>query len=323
MSAQFIAPPAPRQSGGLCHLRWPALGTNCEVQFVCGDEVRRKAFETEAVGWVSSFEARYSRFKSDSALSRVNASAGREWVAIDAEMEQFLDLCASIFQMTSGVLDVTALPIMRLWDYKSQSPRIPSNEEIALALQLTGWNKVQRRPGFVRFAQSGMALDFGGWGKEYAVDMIAQIAVRHGLTQVLVDFGHDLCAVGAGLGKPAWHIGLEDPDRPGIACWSSLAIKDRAVASSGNYLRGFTLNGRRYGHIVDPRTGWPVSNDNKQVTVIARGCLQAGVLATAAFVLGPEKGIKLIEETIGAEGCIVANQARYQTRGFYNYVVTR
>src|SRR3954464_3884624 len=101
MSAQFIPPLATRQLAGLCHLRWPALGTNCEVQFVCEDEARRKAFESEAVGWVSSFETRYSRFKSGSALSQVNAFAGREWVAIDTEMEQFLDLCASIFQMTS------------------------------------------------------------------------------------------------------------------------------------------------------------------------------------------------------------------------------
>jgi thiamine biosynthesis lipoprotein len=167
-----------------------------------------------------------------------------------------------------------------------------------------------------------MAIDFGGWGKEYAVDMVAQIARRHGFTRALVDFGHDLCAVGAAPGKPAWHIGLEDPARPGVTCWGSVAVNDRAVASSGDYLRAFTLNGRRFGHIVDPRTGWPVANGCRQVTVIARGCLQAGVLSTSAFILGPEKGRKLIEETMGAEGCIVTAEARHQTKGFFNYVVT-
>lgn len=314
-------PPAAGRPDALRRLRWQALGTQCEVQYVCEDAARARAFEMEATGWVAAFEAKYSRFRPDSLLSRINAAAGKDWVAIDAEMEQFLDLSASLFQLTLGVLDVTALPVMRLWNYKAENPRIPSMEEIAAALRLTGWLKVQRRAGLVRLPEVGMALDFGGWGKEYAVDMVAQIARRHGLTQALVDFGHDLCAVGAAPGKPAWHIGLEDPAEPG-SCWGSVAVSDCAVASSGDYLRTFTLNGRRFGHIVDPRTGWPVLNGCHQVTVIARGCLQAGVLSTAAFILGAEKGRIMVDETMGAEACFVTETAKHQTKGFFNYVVT-
>lgn len=320
MTSASTSPTAGRPDA-LRRLRWQALGTQCEVQYICEDPVRARAFESEATGWVAAFEAKYSRFRPDSLLSRINAAAGKDWVAIDAEMEQFLELSGSLHQMTLGVLDVTALPVMRLWNYKAENPRIPSMQEIAAAVRLTGWQKVQRRVGFVRLPEAGMAIDFGGWGKEYAVDMVAQIARKHGLTQALVDFGHDLSAVGAAPGKPAWHIGLEDPAAPG-ACWGSVAVTDCAVASSGDYLRAFTLNGKRFGHIVDPRTGWPVLNGCRQVTVIARGCLQAGVLSTAAFILGAEAGRKMIDETMGAEACIVTETAKHQTKGFFNYVVT-
>jgi len=300
-----------------------ALGTRCEVQYVCADDGLARAFETEAVNWVAAFEAKYSRFRPDSLISRINAAAGQSWVEIDPEMEQFLDLSGSLYELSRGVLDVTALPLMRLWDYRSPTPRVPSDAEIGAAKRLVGWQKIQRAPGRVRLPESGMALDFGGWGKEYAVDIVAQIARRHGLANVLVDFGHDLSAFGSAPGKPGWHIGLEDPARPGEACWSSIAARDCGVASSGDYVRGFTLNGKRYGHIVDPRTGWPVANGCRQVTVIAKACLQAGVLSTAVFILGPEAGLRLVEGLMGAEACVVTDQARHQTKGFYHYVVTK
>jgi thiamine biosynthesis lipoprotein len=315
--------PVDTATAPLRFLRWTALGTRCEIQYVCGDDDAARAFEAEAISWVAAFEAKYSRFRPDSLISRINAAAGQGWVQVDAEMEQFLDLSGSLCELSQGVLDVTALPLMRLWDYRSPTPRIPSEAEIGAAKQLVGWQKIQRAPGRVRLPELGMALDFGGWGKEYAVDIVAQIARRHGLADVLVDFGHDLSVCGSAPGKPGWHIGLEDPSRPGEACWSSIAARDCGVASSGDYVRGFTLNGKRYGHIVDPRTGWPVASGCRQVTVIAKACLQAGVLSTAVFILGPEAGLRLVEGLMGAEACVVTDQARHQTKGFYHYVVKK
>ena len=314
----------PRQTDGapLRRIAWNALGTVCDVQFACADDRAAAAFEAEAVAWVRDFEAKYSRFREMSALSRINAAAGGDWVPIDAEMGQFLDLCGSLHQVTRGVLDVTALPLMRLWDYRIKRQTLPTPAEIDAAKRLVGWSKVQRQPGRVRLPLAGMALDFGGWGKEYAVDMVAQIARRRGLTAALVDFGRDHYAVGGAPGKPGWHIGIEDPSNPGRDCWGSLAARDSGVASSGDYVRGFIHEGRRYGHILDPRTGVPVANGCRQVTVIAKSCLQAGVLSTAAFVLGAEAGIALIEELPGAEGCIVTERGRHKSKGFYRHEVT-
>lgn len=315
-AASSFAPTAP-----LRRVAWRALGTMCEVQYDAATEFERAAaFERAATRWVEQFEARYSRFRPDSLLSRINEAAGREPVEIDAEMEQMLDLCGTLHFMTQGALDVTALPLLRLWDYKSPQPRIPSETEISEAKKRVGWAKVRRWPRKVFLPEPGMSLDFGGWGKEFAVDAVAQIARDHGLTSALVDFGHDLRAIGRPPGKPAWHIGLENPAQPS-ACWGSVALSDRGIASSGDYLRSFTLNGRRYGHIIDQRTGWPVANGCTQVTVIAPTCLQAGIFSTAAFILGAESGLRLIQDTFGIEGCILTEKARHQTRGFFQYVV--
>lgn len=300
---------------------WWALGTDCSLQFASADDARAESFVSAAKAWVERFEARYSRFRPDSLVSRINAAAGGDWVEVDAEMDQMLTLCGSVHFMTQGVLDVTALPLLRLWRFSDPAPRLPTREDVAAAQRLVGWGKVRREPGRVQLPLAGMALDFGGWGKEFAVDAVAQLGVEHGLTSLLVDFGHDIRAVGQPPGRPAWHVGLEDPATPGTARGSVAAV-NLGIASSGDYHRGVTIDGRRYGHIIDPRTGWPVANGCVQVTVIAPSCVQAGLLSTSAFVLGPEAGLRLIGETYGTEGRILTQRARHQSRGFYRYEVT-
>jgi thiamine biosynthesis lipoprotein len=292
------------------------------VQYAAqGGDAQAAGFELAAVAWVKAFEAKYSRFRPDSLVSRINAAAGREWVEVDPEMEGLLKLCDTLHFMTQGVLDPTALPLIRLWNYRAEKPRIPATAEIAAAQALVGWKKVQRSPGKVFLQQPGMALDFGGFGKEYAVDFTAQIAIQHGITSALVDFGHDLRAVGSPPDRPAWHVGLEDPQKPGTSS-GSMAIVGKGVASSGDYIRAVVIEGKRYGHIIDPRTGWPVANGCVQATVVAASCLQAGVLSTTAFVLGVPKGLEFIQSFPGAEGLLVTDRARAQTRGFFHHVVS-
>lgn len=297
------------------------MGTTCEVQYSAPEGDRQAAaFEDAALTWVQAFEAKYSRFQPDSLVSRINRAAGREWIEVDAEMEQLLGLCNTLHAMTQGVLDPTALPLIQLWNWKAAKPRIPGGDEIAAALRLVGWSKVQRRPGAIFLPEPGMALDFGGFGKEYAVDLVAQIAINYGIGAVLVDFGHDLRVLGTPPGRPAWHIGLEDPRRPGNT-WASVALMgSRGIASSGDYVRCFQIGGRRYGHIIDPRTGWPVANGCTQATIIADTCLQAGVLSTTAFVLGVPAGVDFVQSCPGADGILVTETTRAQTRGFYRYV---
>ena len=265
--------PAPVSAGQDLPLRrrvFQALGTPCELQYAApGGDQQAAAFESSAIAWVEAFEARYSRFRPTSLVSRINAAAGVSWVETDAEMEQMLKLCETLVFMTQGILDPTALPLIRLWNWKDPNPSVPAPEAVAAARRLVGWSKVQRAPGRVFLPETGMALDFGGFGKEYAVDMVSQIAAQSGIRSVLVDFGHDIRVLGTPPGRPAWHIGLENPSQPGKHSSSVALAGSVGIASSGDYIRRFVVDGRRYGHIIDPRTGWPVANGCLQATVIA------------------------------------------------------
>lgn len=292
-----------------------AMGTLCSVTFEAPTPTAQRDFTQTVVRWVAGFEAKYSRFIPDSLVGQINAAAGRKWVAIDAETDRMFTLCDQLSFMTHGAFDPTALPLIQLWNWKAEPAVIPDAAAIAGARALVGWEKVERQPDRVFLPQPGMALDFGGFGKEYAVDCVAQLAANFGIQSALIDFGQDIRALGHPPGKHAWHVGLEDPHHPG-ACWNSVAATDISVATSGDYLRCFVKDGRRYGHILDPRTGQPVDNGCLSVTVIAPSCTMAGVLSTSAFIFGPQEGIRLIETCTGAEACILTAKGNYETRRF-------
>jgi thiamine biosynthesis lipoprotein len=307
---------------GLCRLIFRALGTKCEVQYQSRTSGAIVPFEGAVRAWVERFEARYSRFRPDSIVSRINAAAGRAWTEIDRETEDMLDVCKSVHGLTQGIIDATAGPLLLLWDYHPVNPVVPTPEQVAAARALVGWGLVQRRPGAVLLAKPGMRLDFGGWGKEWAVDAVATLAKQHDIPHALIDFGHDIRCVGTPPGRPAWHVGLEDPLRPGSQRGSVALRAGGGIASSGDYLRGFSAGGKRYGHIVDLRTGVPVAHGCRQVTVMASTCFQAGLLSTTAFVLGAEAGLAFIQQFPGAEALIVSETGRAETRGFWDHVVT-
>lgn len=314
---------ARRSAKGDTHeLTFHAMGTQCRVKFSTARGSDASAFQDEVLNRVATFEATYSRFLPDSLISRINDGAGLHWVEIDSETQRLFALCDEAHFLTRGIFDPTALPLIRLWNWKATPPAIPNEAHISAAMQFVGWRKVQRAPGKIFLPLRGMSIDLGGIGKEYAVDRVAHLATQHGITSALVDFGQDVFALGIPSdGRPAWHIGLEDPKQPG-KCWTGLAIRNQAVASSGDYLRRFEANGKRYGHILDVRTGRPVANGCLAASVVAPTCTLAGLYSTAAFVLGPEEGVRLMEATPGVNGCITSEHGRMHTRRFYEHVVS-
>lgn len=305
----------PADAHGVRRLEFRAMGTRCLVLFREEDEKKALTFAADSLGWLGAFEAKFSRFRLDSLVARINAAAGREWVAVDAEMERMLDLAGSLHRITLGVLDPTMLPLLRLWDWKSVHEKLPAAAAIREAMELTGWNKLQRKKGSVLLPKAGMGLDFGGFGKEYAVDQIANLAADRGIRDVLVDFGRDVRASGGNGRHPFWHVGLEDGLRPGT-CWGGIAASGFAVCTSGDAARYFLHQGRRYGHILDPRTGWPVANGVRSVTALAPTCLQAGIYSTAACILGAEEGLSLVRCAKDVEACVQTGTGVEATRGF-------
>jgi thiamine biosynthesis lipoprotein len=295
------------------------MATLCRISLVEPSRAAANGYLDEALNWVADFEARYSRFLEGSIISHINAAAGREWIELDEESDRLLSLCGEMVFFTGGAFDPTSLPLIQLWNWKGNPPSIPSDRAIAEAKKRVGWNKVQRRPGAVNLP-SGMCLDLGGIGKEYAVDRVLALAIKYGVENVLVDFGQDVAARGRPSGRAAWHIGLENPRSPG-SCWGSVGATHHAVASSGDYLRCFIHEGRRYGHIIDPRSGYPVNTGCLSVNVVAPTCTLAGILSTSAFILGPQGGYELINRTFGASGAIISEAATLITPRFYEHLV--
>jgi thiamine biosynthesis lipoprotein len=302
---------------GSSELAFAAMGTRCRVSFAAPSP---EPVAHAVVEWVAGFEARYSRYLADSWLSQVNAEAGGPWMPMDAEAEGLMRLCGQLAYLTHGALDATALPVVRLWDWKVG--RVPTDAEVDHARSLVGWKLVQFAPGKVRLPKPGMAIDLGGVGKEYAVDQVILLLARMGVASALVDFGADIRVLGLPPdGRPAWKIGLEDPRKPGTP-WTHLVVRDGAVATSGGYLRGFDAGGQRHGHIVDPRTGRPALNEVLAASVMAPSCTQAGMLSTALCVLGSEAGRRLLLATPGVEGCMLLGNGLVGSARFHEHVTT-
>ena len=308
-----------RRDGGSSEFAFEAMGTHCRVSLV-GSVTQAQALIARVLDWVAAFESKYSRFLPHSLISQINDAAGREPVPIDPETEQLFALCDQMHFTTSGVFDPTALPLLRLWNWKAGV--VPTADAVDQAKTLVGWRKIQRSPGRAFLPRAGMGVDLGGMGKEYAVDHVARMLAGAGVTGALVDFGADVRVVGLPAdGRPGWHIGLQDPKEPG-RCWCGLGLRAGAVATSGDYVRHFQSNGTRYGHILDLRTGWPVNNGCQAASVLAPTCTLAGMLSTALFVLGPEAGMRLLESQLGAAGAVLTQERTVTSRHFNEHVVS-
>lgn len=295
-----------------------SMGSACQLLYKPDSLESAREFHRDVVCWLNTFEARYSRYGADSLISEINRSAGGGWIDVDAETDTIFALCDSAVSMSQGCFDPSALPLIELWDYKANRTKIPDADAVVEALSHVGWNHVERQKGKIRLPRKGMGIDVGGIGKEYAVDSVLTMALERGIDNILIDFGQDLRVHGKPPDGGLWRIGLEDPSDPG-RCWSGLALQEGAVATSGDYRRNFLFNEQLYGHIIDPRNGYPVSNHCHAVSVIAPLCTTAGVLATTAFILGPETGLSLIESQNGAEGCIITATDRKETSHFDRY----
>lgn len=300
--------------------RGNALGTKCRMLFSAPSRASANSFRAQVSEWIHSFEMRYSRFIETSIISQINSAAGIKDVEIDAELISIFKLCDWFHWSSRGIFDPTMLPLSLLWDYHSDAPQVPNADSVNKTRLLVNWKDVIRNENRLFLPKKNMALDIGGIGKEYAVDRVIGMAQDAGFLNAMIDFGHDIRVIGNPPEGGGWRIGLENPQEPS-KCWSGAALSDIAIASSGNYARGFNSEGKRYGHIIDPRTGYPSDNGSLSVSVIAPTCTEAGILATAALVLGEDEFINFMGENHQAEGCMVTKNGIIRTPGFLHYEI--
>ncbi len=249
-----------------------------------------------AMAEVRRIEAKYSRYRDDSVVSRLNHAAGLASVTVDTESAQLLDFADACYCQSDGLFDITSGVLRRAWNFTLDRP--PTAAEIAPLLPLIGWTQIVRTPSVfstsiaehtnVYLPQVGMEIDFGGFGKEYAVDRAAAVLLSYGVRHAFVNLGGDVVVTGPHANGEPWLLGIRHP-RDDRSCLMTLPIASGAVATSGDYERYLDFEGQRYSHILNPKTGESVRG-LQSVTVWAPSCLVAGSISTIAMLLGQAKG---------------------------------
>jgi thiamine biosynthesis lipoprotein len=248
----------------------------------------------EATREMHRIESVMSTWREDSEISRLNRDSNGKPFAVSRELAGLLERAREFSRETSGAFDVTAMPLVRLWGFQGGEAKLPSGAELSGALARTGWEKmlVDLEASTVTLLD-GAEIDLAGIGKGYAVDRCVAILRERGVASGLVDLGGNMFAIGSPPGRDDWSIGIRDPEDPSGVI-GKLLLRDEAVATSGNYENFVVIDGKKYGHIVDPRTGMTVDNV-LSVTVVARTATESDALSTALFVLGPEESLGVPE----------------------------
>jgi thiamine biosynthesis lipoprotein len=256
----------------------------------------------EAVAEARRIEKKFSRYLRTSVVSQINDEAGGSPLVIDDETETLIRSALELSDLTEGRFDPTVGVLRRVWDFRRAE--VPAEAAILALLPLVDARSVVLRHGTVRLLREGMELDLGGVGKEYAADRVAELLQDRGAESVLVNLLGDVRTVGCrGDGRP-WVIGVQDPRDPSRHRLAIRAQEDCGIATSGDYERGFDFEGIRYHHLLDAITGRP-ARGLASVTVLAPTAFEAGRLATAAFLLGPVRGLALLEATTSVEGALI------------------
>jgi thiamine biosynthesis lipoprotein len=241
-------------------------------------------------------ERKYSRYLEGNIVHRINTAAGAP-VSVDEETARLLDYAAELYALSEGRFDITSGVLRRAWTF-DDGAAVPSPELIDSLQACVGWDKVEWQSPVLRMP-TGMEIDFGGIGKEYAVDRSAELA-RQRVANGMINFGGDLVAFGApdthGAKLDAWTVGIEH--FPGASAPTRLSLTTGALATSGDTRKFVLRDGKRYGHILDARNGWPVTGAPRSVTVLAPSCTEAGMLATFAMLMGVDAEAFLTSENV-------------------------
>jgi thiamine biosynthesis lipoprotein len=257
-----------------------AMASRCEVRLAASDQPTAQRLMERAIEEVRRIETKYSRYRPDSIISRINAAAGKEPVACDGETMSLMAYAEALHGASGGLFDITSGVLRRAWDFRQ--PKVPSAEVLEPLLALVGGDEVECGAEDVFLRKAGMEIDFGGFGKEYAADRVATLLAGAGVRHGYVNLGGDMRFLGPQLNGEPWYIGIQDPrDEEGLA--GAVPISQGALATSGDYERFFELDGQRYCHILDPRSGMPVRYW-RSVSVVAPLAIAAGSCSTIAML---------------------------------------
>lgn len=256
------------------------MASRCEIVIAAADRTQAQTLAQDAINEVKRVEDKYSRYRPASVVSRINTAAGQAWIECDAETTSLLDYADALFRYSDGLFDITSGVLRRAWNFNVA--QVPSAETLAPLLALIGWQRVERKDAQLRLPVTGMQIDFGGFGKEYAADRAASVLAAKGVHHGYVNLAGDLRVIGPQPDGQPWLIGIQDPRQQGKII-ATIPVASGALATSGDYERFFELDGQRYCHVLDPRTGKSVTHW-RSVSVLAPLAVAAGSCTTIAML---------------------------------------
>ncbi|MEP4890876.1 MAG: FAD:protein FMN transferase [Aliiglaciecola sp.] len=269
------------------------MASPCEILVDSGDSELAKELTQVAYLECKRIENKYSRYQHNNLMFEINQS-NNQAVTIDAETAKLLTFADTCYQISDGLFDITSGVLRKVWKFDG-SDRIPTHPQITALLPFIGWQQVSFTANSITLP-TGFELDFGGIGKEYAVDCVAKACQQLAPNvSVLVNFGGDIQVTQARKNHPYWQVGIEDPSNlsKGLAM---VNIATGGLATSGDANRYLLKDGLRYGHVLNPKTGYPIQQAPRSVTVAAPQCIQSGLLATLALLQGKDAELFLQQQ---------------------------
>ncbi|MFT7681369.1 MAG: thiamine biosynthesis lipoprotein [Moritella dasanensis] len=275
------------------------MASPCQILLGNATEAQADSLTALAYAEAKRIELKFSRFRDDNIIARLNHAKGRG-ITLDDETVTLINLADLCFQLSDGLFDISSGVLGKLWHFKQQT-QLPSDADINALLPNIGWQQAQWQAPLLSLP-IGMQIDLGGIGKEYAVDKVAQLLESEmRLQQIdsafLVNFGGDIYANKLRRNGNAWQVAIEDPQHLGKSKLM-VSLTQGGLASSGDSQRFIDIDGQRYSHILNPKTGYPIAGGPAQVTVYAQNCVQAGMLATMALLQG-----EFAEDFLKAQDC--------------------
>lgn len=310
-------PTVPRRGTYKLQLGRRAMASEFQVIFNLGQYENAVEVALTALDLLEPLEDMMSFFRPQGELGRINAEAFQREVEVSAELWELLVYCRQLWEATDGAFDITAAPLWQVWGFARREGRLPNDSEIREAWELCGWRWVEldARRQTIRFHKPGVALNLGSVGKGYALDRLAKVIIEAGIGDFALHGGlssvfamgdsWELSPAEGTEGPQGWPIGLSDPLHPGRRV-GRVWLKAQGLGTSGTALQFFWHKGKRFGHILDPRTGYP-ADEVLSVTVLAPTAAEADALATAFFILGPNDARRFCQQRRNVAGIFLLN----------------
>jgi FAD:protein FMN transferase len=267
------------------------MGCPCEMQLYCNDKQQFRDVQQAVLNELDRLDCYYTNYSQDSFTAAMNRTAGSsQGIVVDEETAALLDYSHECFVQSDGLFDITAGTLRKVWKFQAAEPKLPTKTDIESVMNAVGWDKVVWSKPHLHLPIPGMILDFGGVVKEYAADVAVGICHRHDIHHGLINLSGDIRLLGPHADDKPWCITIANPQKPKETI-AVVHLTSGAIVTSGNYERCIEVNGIRYSHILNPKTGRPVLDAFPSVSVLGNYCLVAGSAATIASLKPQDEAI--------------------------------